>query len=78
MQRRKCKAERAARKAARKIKQEERLLRAMFVMAHNYQVHPVYPSNTDNLEWIDPTPESDCKYPRSPDNQRTKSTMINL
>jgi hypothetical protein len=55
IQRRQHKAKKAARKAARKvvkIKWEERqqLLHAMFVMGHNYQVHPVYPSNTDDLE----------------------------
>jgi hypothetical protein len=41
----------------------------MFVMGHNYQVHPVYPSNTDDLEWQDPAPELDCKFPRFPDNE---------
>jgi hypothetical protein len=52
-----------------KFKECQRLLCAMFVMAQNYQVHPVYPSGTDDLEWRDPAPELDHKYPRSPGNQ---------
>jgi hypothetical protein len=62
-------ARRAARLAAR-IKREERkrLNRAIFVMAHNYQVHPVYPSDDDDLEWLEPTPESDRLFPSSYDD----------
>jgi hypothetical protein len=62
-------ARRAARRAARIRRQDrQRLLWAIFVMAHNYQVHPVYPSDDDNLEWIDPTPESDLLFPSSYDD----------
>jgi hypothetical protein len=74
LQRRARRARKAARRAARlaaRIKREERkrLNRAIFVMAHNYQVHPVYPSDDDDLEWLDPTPESDREFPKSPDDQ---------
>jgi hypothetical protein len=73
--RKKEKAERKeARRAARVTAQVnfeecQRLLGAMFVMARNYQVHPVYPSGTDELEWHNPTPVSDRESPRLPEDQ---------
>jgi hypothetical protein len=71
MERRRRKKEKAERKEARRAARvaRQRLLDAMFVMAHNYQVHPVYPSDTDELEWRDPTPVSDREFPRSPEDQ---------
>jgi hypothetical protein len=55
------------------IRQEEeaiknkrkRILDAMFLIAQDFQVIPVYPSDTDDLEWRDPTPASDRVYPHS-------------
>jgi hypothetical protein len=64
-----------ARKAAKAVREatfeeHQRLLLAMFEMAQNYQVHPVYPSDTaGKMEWHDSTPESDREFPKLPDDQ---------
>jgi L-lactate utilization protein LutC len=73
LQRRARRARKAARHAARlaariKRKERKRLNRAISVMAHNYQVHPVYPSDDDDLEWINSTPELDRLFPLSYDD----------
>jgi hypothetical protein len=81
MERRQRKEEKAARKAVRKMarmaamanwEECQWLLCVIFVTTYNYQVHPVYPSDTGNLEWHDPAPESDHDFPRSPDDEWNK------
>jgi hypothetical protein len=53
---------------ARRLREEFRygLHRAIRVIAQQLEVHPVYPSDTDELEWRDPTPDGNYHYPRSP------------
>jgi hypothetical protein len=46
--------------------ERRRLLQAIFLIASDLQVHPVYPSDTDDLEWRDPT--LDHESPHSPED----------
>ena len=72
-----CREEKRRHAVCREERREKKeyhccLLCTMRFIAWDLQVNPVYPSDTDDLDWQDPTPDSDKESPYSLSNYYDK------